>query len=81
MNSPRASVISTDSGFGASEGGEVKRHGLSASKQHGFRSAPTSGDGKFLRSTAVSKSDDGRVRVQVSQCMYNSYWTLSKQST
>ena len=51
----------------------MKRHGLSAAKQHGYRSAPTSGDGKFLRSTATmpdSKSDGGRVRVQVSQCIF-----------
>ncbi len=62
--SPRASIISTDSGFGASEGGEVKRR-----QRTGFRSAPVSGDGQFVRAAGeASNSGDGvcgRLPVQV----------------
>jgi len=58
--SPRASVISTDSGFGASEGGEVRR-------ERGSKSAPNSGDGKFSRRVQPDKNGTpfGRPIVEV----------------
>ncbi len=70
--SPRASVISTDSGFGASEGGEVKRE-----RRGGFRSAPVSGDGQFVRSAGeASKSGDGVCgRPPVKVCVWAASYT------
>ncbi len=64
-NSPRCSIISNDSGFGASAGGEVKR-----GVRQGCRSAPVSGDGQFVRQPA-SNSGDGisRLPVQVINSM------------
>ncbi len=58
-SSPRCSIISNDSGIGASSGGEVKRGG-----GRGYRSAPVSGDGQFVRSTD-SNSDGAKVPVKV----------------
>lgn len=60
--SPRSSIISNDSGFGASAGGEVKRGG-----GRGIRSAPVSGDGQFVRRVEGNNSDGvcGRPPVKV----------------
>ena len=61
--SPRASIISNDSGFGASEGAEFRR---SHNHRSGTSSVPSSGGGTFRRPT--SSSDSGkfaRAQIQV----------------
>ena len=63
FDSPRASIISNDSGFGASEGAEVRR---SHNHKSGTSSVPSSGGGTFRRPT--SSSDSGkfaRAQIQV----------------
>lgn len=63
FDSPRASIISNDSGFGASEGAEVRR---SHNHRSGTSSVPSSGGGTFRRPT--SSSDSGkfsRAQIQV----------------
>ena len=63
FNSPRASIISNDSGFGASEGAEFRR---SHNHRSGSSSVPSSGGGTFRRPS--SNSDSGkfaRAQIQV----------------
>lgn len=52
MNSPRASIISTDSGIGTSVGGEVRR----PLRKSGSTSMPNSGSGVFERGSGSSGS-------------------------
>ena len=66
FDSPRASVISNDSGFGASEGAEFRR---SHNHKSGTSSVPSSGGGTFRRPTSSSDSGKfarGQIHVQVS---------------
>ena len=63
FDSPRVSIISNDSGFGASEGAEFRR---SHNHRSGTSSVPSSGGGTFHRPT--SSSDSGkfaRAQIQV----------------
>lgn len=56
FDSPRASIISNDSGFGASEGAEFRRQ--SHHHKSGTSSVPSSGGGTFRR--PASNSDSGK---------------------
>lgn len=65
FDSPRTSIISNDSGFGASEGAEFRRQ--SHHHRSGTSSVPSSGGGTFRR--PASNSDSGkfsRTHIEVS---------------
>ena len=66
FDSPRVSVISNDSGFGASEGAEFRR---SHNHRSGTSSVPSSGGGTFRRPT--SNSDSGKFARQQIQVNNN----------
>lgn len=53
VDSPRASIISTDSGIGTSVGGEIRRPPL---RKNGSCSTPNSGSGMFERGTSGSSA-------------------------
>ena len=55
--SPRASIISTDSGIGTSVGGEVRRPSMH--QQGGSKSTPNSGSAMFSRDDSGSSSSSG----------------------
>lgn len=57
MNSPRASIISTDSGIGTSVGGEIRRH--DTMHKGGSISMPNSGSGLFSREGGDSSKGRG----------------------
>ena len=74
FDNPRTSVISNDSGFGASEGAEFRR---SHNHRSGTSSVPSSGGGTFRRPT--SSSDSGkfaRAQIQVRTRVYFHKHTL-----
>ena len=69
FDSSRASIVSNDSGIGASEGAEFRRR--SHNHRSGASSVPSSGGGTFRRPT--SNSDSGKfARPQIEVRMY--FW-------
>lgn len=62
-NSPRASIISTDSGIGTSVGGEVRRPSLRKAES---KSVPNSGSGVIARDVGTGSADaEFRIGVKV----------------